>query len=137
MNVADLIKDHEGTSLSLYRCTAGKWTVGIGRNIEDNGIRQDEADLMLANDIRECRLQLLRAYPWFNALDEVRQAALIDLMFCLGPMRLGGFKKFLAATGRGDWPRAAEELRSSKWFEQVARRGPRVAAMIETARWPE
>lgn len=136
MNVLDLIKEHEGTSLALYRCTAGKLTVGTGRNIEDNGIREDEAGLMLANDIRECRLQLLRAYPWFTALDEVRQAACIDLIFNLGPMRLSGFVKFLAAMARSDWPRAADELRQSKWFEQVGRRGPRVASMIERGEWP-
>ncbi len=137
MNVVELIKDHEGTSLHLYRDTVGKWTVGVGRNIEDNGIREDEAELMLANDIRECRVQLTRTYSWFNALDEVRQAACIDLLFNLGSMRLSGFAKFLAAMARSDWPRAADELRDSKWYTQVARRGPRVVSMIERGEWPE
>lgn len=136
MNIVELIKDHEGTSLVLYRCTAGKWTVGTGRNIEDNGIREDEAELMLANDIRECRLQLLQRYPWFNGLDEVRQAACIDLMFNLGPMRLAGFQKFLAAMARSDWERAGDELVDSRWHKQTGRRGPRIVKMIQTGRWP-
>ncbi len=137
MNVLELIKSHEGLSLALYRCSAGRLTIGFGRNIEDNGIREDEAELMLANDIRECRVQLTRAYSWFNGLDEVRQAACIDLLFNLGPMRLSGFAKFLAAMARSDWPRAAAELRDSRWFTQVARRGPRVVSMIERGEWPE
>lgn len=137
MNIVELIKEHEGTSLALYRCTAGKFTIGVGRNIEDNGIRQDECDLMLANDIRECRLQLLRAYPWFNGLDEVRQAACIDLMFNLGPMRLAGFQKFLSAMARSDWERAGEQLADSRWFRQVGRRGPRIVGMVKSGEWPK
>lgn len=136
MNVTDLIKDHEGKSLALYTCTAGRFTIGVGRNIQDNGIRDDEAELMLANDIRECRLQLIQRYPWFNALDEVRQAACIDLLFNLGPMRLAGFKKFLAAMLRGDYERAGAELVDSTWYSQVGRRGPRIVSMVATGKWP-
>lgn len=33
----DLIRD-EGLRLKPYRCTADKLTIGVGRNLEDNGI---------------------------------------------------------------------------------------------------
>lgn len=136
MNVADLIKDHEGLMLRPYHCSAGKLTLGFGRNIEQRGITPDEAEYLLANDIRECREVLARDYSWFTALDEARQAALTDLCFNLGAHRLAGFPKFLAAMGRGDWPRAAQELRQSRWYGQVGRRAPRIVGMIETGAWP-
>ncbi|MDY0127369.1 MAG: hypothetical protein RBR69_04500 [Candidatus Cloacimonadaceae bacterium] len=34
---------HEGLRLKPYRCTAGKLTIGIGRNLNDCGITQSEA----------------------------------------------------------------------------------------------
>ena len=40
--IAMLIK-HEGIMTIPYRCTAGKLTVGVGRNLDDVGITRDEA----------------------------------------------------------------------------------------------
>lgn len=136
MNVAELIKDHEGLMLRPYHCSAGRLTLGYGRNIEDRGISLNEAEYMLANDIRDCREALTRDYSWFPALDQVRQAALVDLSFNLGSARLAGFVKFLAAMGRADYERAADELVDSRWFGQVQRRGPRVVSMVRSGEWP-
>ena len=33
-----LISLHEGLRLGVYRCPAGKLTIGFGRNLEDKGI---------------------------------------------------------------------------------------------------
>ena len=43
-----------GLRLKPYRCTAGKLTIGIGRNLDDCGISQSEAYVMLINDIMNC-----------------------------------------------------------------------------------
>lgn len=137
MNVADLIRDHEGVRLYPYVCPAGFVTIGVGRNIESRGISEDEAEYMLANDIRQCRAWLTATYSWFTALDEVRQAAMTDLIFNVGADGLAKFVKFLAAMGRGDYERAAAELIDSKWYGQVGRRGPRIVGMVRTGRWPE
>jgi lysozyme len=40
---AQLIAD-EGLKLKPYKCTAGKWTIGVGRNLEDNPL--SSADCM-------------------------------------------------------------------------------------------
>jgi lysozyme len=34
---------HEGLRLKPYRCSSNKLTIGIGRNIEDVGITEEEA----------------------------------------------------------------------------------------------
>jgi lysozyme len=136
MNLSDLIKEHEGLMLKPYHCSAGKLTIGYGRNLEARGISLNEAEYLLANDIRDCRESLTRDYSWFAALDQVRQAALVDLVFNMGANRLAGFVKFLVAMARSDWPRAAEELRNSRWYGQVGRRAERVIWMIERGEWP-
>lgn len=137
MNVAELIKAHEGLMLRPYHCSAGKLTIGWGRNIEQSGISKDEAEYLLANDINDCREALARDYSWFPVLDEARQAACVDLCFNLGARKLSTFIRFLGAMGRSDWPEAANELRQSLWYGQVGRRAPRIVGMIETGRWPE
>ena len=38
---------HEGLRLKPYRSSAGKLTIGIGRNLDDRGIRQKEAQATL------------------------------------------------------------------------------------------
>ncbi len=48
---AQLIR-HKGLKLKPYRCTAGKLTIGVGRNLDDCGISQTEAYVLLENDIQ-------------------------------------------------------------------------------------
>ena len=43
---------HEGLRMKPFRCTAGKLTIGIGRNLDDYGISQTESYVLLENDIQ-------------------------------------------------------------------------------------
>lgn len=108
----------EGMKLSLYRCSAGKLSIGIGRNIEDRGISADEADLMFRNDIATIERELDRAVPWWRQIADGRRRALIN-MAMMGVPRLLGFKRMLAALQAGNWAAAAAEARDSKWARDV------------------
>lgn len=108
----------EGLKLTLYRCTAGKLSIGIGRNLEDRGISDDEAELMFRNDIAAIERELDRVVPWWRTLADGRRRALIN-MAMMGVPRLMGFKRMLAALQAGDWPAAAAEARNSKWARDV------------------
>ena len=44
------LRQDEGLVLQPYKCSANKTSIGYGRNLEDCGINQDEAELMLKND---------------------------------------------------------------------------------------
>src|SRR5438876_896932 len=65
-----LLVKHEGLSLKPYRCPAGKRTIGVGRNLDDRGISEDEAAMLLGNDIRFVWKELSRVLPAFTSLDE-------------------------------------------------------------------
>lgn len=136
MDVAELIKEHEGLMLKPYQCSANRTTIGYGRNLEDRGISLNEAEYMLGNDISSAREALVSNLPWFVQLDEVRQAAMVDLVYNMGWPRLAGFRKFLACMTRGDYAGAGAELVDSKWYTQVGRRGPRIVKMIQLGLWP-
>lgn len=122
---------HEGLRLKPYRCTAGKLTIGVGRNLDDCGISQKEAYALLDNDIRNCEQQLLDEIPViYDALDEVRQSVLLNMCFNLGLKGLLGFNNTLAFIAAGDWERAANGMLASKWAKQVGLRAIELSEMI-------
>jgi lysozyme len=122
---------HEGLRLKPYRCTAGKLTIGVGRNLDDCGISQKEAYALLDNDIRNCEQQLLDEIPViYSALDEVRQSVLLNMCFNLGLRGLLGFNNTLAFIAAGDWERAANGMLASKWAKQVGLRAIELSEMI-------
>ena len=121
-----LVRD-EGLELKPYRDSVGKLTVGVGRNLDDKGISEAEARMLLANDVDDAWRDLDNNCPWWTAMPEPAQAALLNQCFNLGWPRLSTFKKMLAALERGDYHGAAAEAEDSKWFRQVGERGKRVA----------
>ena len=42
---------HEGVEHKPYVDTVGKTTIGVGRNLDDVGLTDDEIDYLLDNDI--------------------------------------------------------------------------------------
>ncbi len=127
-----LLIRHEGLRLKPYTCTAGKTTIGVGRNLDDNGITEAEAMAMLDRDIAVTTATLRDEFPWFADLDRTRKDAVISLGFNLGMPRLKGFKKFLAAMEAKDYEMAATEALDSKWATQVGKRAIELAGMIRT-----
>jgi lysozyme len=130
------IELHEGLRLKPYRCTAGKLTIGVGRNLEDRGITLAEARMLLANDLTDVRNGLLNALPWVGNLDEVRQRVLIDMSFNLGLRGLLEFKRTLAAVQAGQYQQAATMMLQSRWAKQVGQRAERLARMMVTGADP-
>ena len=133
--LTDMLIQHEGLRLKPYHCTAGKLTIGVGRNLDDRGITPDEAMYLLANDIRDSRKELSASFPWFDKLDEVRQSVLIDMNVNLGLSRLKGFRNTLALIGVGKYEAAAVEMLNSKWAQQVGNRARRLSGMMRTGEW--
>ena len=84
---AQLVR-HEGLRLKPYRCTAGKLTIGIGRNLDDRGISLKEAYAMLERDIVDCEQWLIDEIPEvYNKLDEVRQSVLLNMCISIPQSR--------------------------------------------------
>lgn len=127
----------EGCRLKVYADSLGHPTIGVGRALDTKGISQLEADYLLDNDIRDCTSDLIAELPWTATIDEIRRAALVNLVFNVGIHGVLGFKKALAALERHDWETGARELLDSKWRKQVGIRADRVAEQIRTGRWAD
>ena len=125
----DLVRD-EGLKLEIYKCTAGKITIGVGRNIEDRGITTSEARLLLANDVDIISDELTNIFPWWVSMPEPAQRALANMAFNLGVPRLSQFKNMLSALEKGDYNVAAKEALDSNWAKQVGDRANRIAKVF-------
>jgi lysozyme len=123
------LKKHEGYRQFAYQCGAGKTTVAIGRNLDDRGISEREAEYLLENDIVEC-LQDLSTFPYWNSLNDSQRAALIDLRFCLGAAGYRQFKRMGEALLAGKYEQAAIEIMHSKFADQTGNRATDLAKML-------
>ena len=99
-DLIDKLVVSEGLRLQVYKDTLGIDTIGIGRNLEDRGITQQELDdldipsidhvyewgiteadavYLAENDVQIVEEELVRAHPCVDSLDSVRQLILADL----------------------------------------------------------
>jgi lysozyme len=131
MNLVDLLKRDEGVRLFPYRDTTGHSTIGVGRNLDANGLSMDEVEYLLANDIRKCEEEA-RKYPWYCELNDARQAVVVSMIFNLGPKGFAGFKNTIADIAAGNYESAASRMLQSKWATQVHNRAIRLAAAMRT-----
>jgi len=139
---------HEGMSLVPYYCTAGKLTIGVGRNLEDNpltaeeqralgdymhGITENGAKMLLRNDIHRCYDALKHTIKNFDKLDYNRQYALLDMCFQLGLKGLKKFRRMLSAIEKGNFEMAAFECLTSAYAKQTPKRAQRIAHTLKTS----
>ena len=128
---ASLVK-HESLRLRPYVDSAGKVTIGVGRNLTDVGVSDDEAALMLDNDINKALAFCRTHIDCFGSLDSARQNVLVEMAFNLGGAGLMQFTKMLAALEKRDFAAAAESMLASAWAKQVGQRAVDLAAQMKT-----
>ena len=139
---------NEGCKLRSYRCPAGKLTIGIGRNLDDNPLTEDEicyvghngrslfisndqAAYLCRNDIARVKKELDKHLPWWCDLNVDRQFVMIDLCFNMGINTLLTFKKTLNSIAQGYYEQAATQLLQSKYAKQVGKRAERNAYCLK------
>ena len=126
---------HEGLRLKPYLDSVGKLTIGVGRNLDDNGITEPEAMYLLRGDISRHEEELVQAFPIVRNLSRERFFCLLNMAFNLGIPRLKTFRNMWDAIHRQDWERAADEMLASRWAKQVGRRAMDLADIMRTGIW--
>ncbi len=132
IELIEALKKDEGLRLFPYKCTAGKLTIGIGRNLEDVGITEDEAVVLLLNDIKKATIDSERIVKNFYNLDQVRQNVITNMMFNLGLTRFSKFTNTIKAINNFNFTKASEEMKDSSWFNQVGSRAIRLCEEMKT-----
>lgn len=124
--------DHEGLRLKPYKDTVGKLTIGVGRNLDDVGISEEEAMILLGNDVQKAADDIEALVPNVGELEVARQLVLIDMAFNLGRTRLAKFRRMLAAVRAVKFEEAADEMVNSRWYQQVGRRAVKLERQMRT-----
>jgi len=163
MNIQKMLIIDEGLKLFPYLCTSKFWTIGVGRNLEKNGltkeeqtsilgkvfgkyelidilkktgITQSDALMLLENDINFHKNKLSK-FDWFLTLNEPRQSVLINMSINLGFNGLLGFDNFIKSLEYGDMKGAVVHMLDSKWANiDVPKRALRLAKIMESGGWP-
>ena len=140
-NTDELIKQlkrHEGVELKPYHCTAEppRLTIGVGRNLEDVGISEAEAEYLLMNDLSRF-MKMANEFDWYAGLNDARKAVIISMLFNLGRGGFNKFLKFKQALAEGDHLTASREMLDSRWAKQVKGRAVELSKQMETGKWQQ
>ena len=144
VRVFEQLKIDEGVEYEIYLDHLGYPTFGVGHLVlesdEEHGLEVGtkiseqrvkelfEKDLDTA--ISEC-IVLYGESTWTMDFPDEVQEILVNMMFNMGRPRLSQFKNFRKALEEGNWAKAAEEGRDSRWHKQVYHRAERLMVRME------
>lgn len=140
LKIKEDLERHEGRVQHVYLDHLGYKTLGVGHLI-----RQSEPEYLLkVNDPvsaeaidkyfkLDLRIALSDAVRIFGPLEEHPEEVirvLVNMSFNLGYPRLNRFVKMKEAVVNKDYHKAAEEMKDSRWYRQVGRRGPELVSLM-------
>lgn len=145
MTVREFITRHEGRMNTPYKCPAGKRTIGIGWNYDDNPLPKDIRDYLqnngrileehidrlftiaLIRSVNDCK----KLFPDFENFSHNRKMALTDFLYNVGLTTASKFKKAITCINHEAWDDAAKHMQNSLWFQQVGNRAKEVIQLIK------
>lgn len=151
MNITQaLIQRHEGRLSKQYLDSKNIPTIGIGHNLKaappcaevisiqeanslpvDNNWLDSSIDFQYQHDL-EANAGWLYTKPWWSQLNEVRQAALSDMAFNLGPETMQKFVTFLGLIAVQDFDAAAADLLKTAVYHELPKRYGELETIIRT-----
>ena len=150
------IAEHEGTRAKVYIDTRGHPTVGIGFNLDRHGaaaalagvganyaavragtqsLTNDQIDALARSDIEAAVNDASGLVSNFGELSAARQFVIVDMVFNLGSAGFGAFHQTIAAIEKGDFAKAADEMKESAWYGQVGSRAVSDCALMRSGTW--
>ena len=137
----DQLKIDEGCVNSVYLDHLNLPTVGIGHLVTEwddeygkpvgTEVSEDRVNELFDQDVQvtidECKL----LYNNFNELPEEAQQIIANMMFNMGRPRLSRFHKMKRAVDAGDWEEAGNQMKDSRWYDQVTTRAERLVERMK------
>jgi lysozyme len=137
----DQLKIDEGCVNSVYLDHLNLPTVGIGHLVTEwddeygkpvgTEVSEDRVNELFDQDVQvtidECKL----LYNNFDELPEEAQQIIANMMFNMGRPRLSRFHKMKRAVDAGDWEEAGNQMKDSRWYDQVTTRAERLVERMK------
>lgn len=152
-NLYQMVLFDEGSKNTIYKDTRGYWTIGIGHLVTTapalnsavaildstlgrstkGVITSIEVERLFQQDLSKA-LSSVKANsvlaPIYAGLDEVRQMALLNMVFQMGATGVASFKNSLTLVLNKSYNLAGTNLRKSKWYSQTPNRAERVIKVL-------
>ena len=125
------LKIDEGFREFMYKCSAGKTTIGYGLNLEA-GITEEEAHIILRHRLR--RISRSLDYNWYRNLNDVRKGVILNMVYQMGLTGVLKFRKMIAAMADNKFNTAADEMMDSAWFKQTPNRAQRLIDIMRSGK---
>ena len=136
------ISSDEGRVNSLYLCSLGhktlgvghlvtlddpEWSLPVGTEVSDDRINE-AFDSDIAVTIDDCRI----IFDDFDNMPEEIKLCLANMAFQLGRSSLSKFKRSIAYANEGNWSALAHEILDGRWAqEQTPHRANRISDRIK------
>ena len=146
----------EGWSDKVYRCPAGKLTIGYGHNLEDSfyggekeiellfpesyRMSNENGLALMENDLQGAIVDAGQTFERIAELTPNRQYVLIDMCFNMGMHKLRGFRNTFHALNQAldektEYSVVAEHMKDSSWYRQVGTRAEFLCALMVHDDW--
>lgn len=136
------LKIDEGCVNSVYLDHLNLPTVGIGHLVTEwddeygkpvgTEVSEERVNELFEKDVQvtidECKL----LYNDFDELPEEAQQIIANMMFNMGRPRLSRFHKMKKAVDARDWVEAGNQMKDSRWYNQVTTRADRLVERMKS-----
>jgi lysozyme len=128
----DLIKPEENFKRFPYTDQMGNLTIGYGLALYRHGLPEPLAALVTAYIVANELAPQFETLNWYNDLDPIRQAIILDMAFQIGVGGVFTFKTMIACLTNKDYDGAADNLLKSLLAKQAPARTQKHAKIIRT-----
>ena len=121
--IINQLKIDEGFSASAY-FDRTQWTYGYGCCAPGQGsiISEETAAILLGRRVDQAIQEFHEIFA-DQPMDDVRQGALVNMVFNLGKGGVEGFHNMIAAIKADNWDGAADQAMDSLWYRQLKNSG--------------
>lgn len=142
--IEDMIRYDEGERLTVYTCTRGFKTVGIGHNLDANKsldilhrslnigdkITKEESSLLFQHDLDVVFAGIQKNLLFFDSIEPKYQLVLINMVFQMGIAGVLKFKNTLKAMQADTVFLVKSGIKNSAWYKQTPNRAQRMIDVV-------
>jgi len=129
-DIIEQLKIHEGYKPTVYKCTEGVDTIGIGFAIKDLHLSEEVCDLILKEKLEVLEERFESKFDWFSTSPVEVRNVMLNMAYQLGFRGFCKFKKTLGYLEACDWDNASKEMLDSRWAKQTPNRANELSEII-------
>ena len=132
--LAKRITAHEGYRPSVYKCTEGHDTIGIGFKVADLELDEDVCEIILMRKLQKIHYELAYEFKWYATMPSIIRDVMLECCYQMGTKGWTKFKKANKHLSERNWEKASEEMLESKWARQTPKRAQTLADIVKNCK---